>query len=523
MQIIPTTEIVLFPDVGLSPDSSDTRFFASVAEKDSFFNSVTGKTSVTGCTIVRDTENRIRIEKPYRDCINKQYCRWRNPDVLSGKWFYGFITDVKYINAVTTEIGYSIDYVMSYMGAFTLEKCYIERYTPLANEQIGDNLLSEPVSIGDYVEAGTIPIQLTDYSVVIEHTIRDDSTSQSGDLYNGIFTGSKRKVVPLSQITELKGWIEDIVYGTNSVDGIVSMQIVPTQCIQQNPDNEPGVYYSTYAQQYAVNNVPEVFRDNYRPRNKKLYTYPYNLFTVDNSEGTFVEYRYEDFASGNPAFMLNGSYNGTVQLLLSPVNYKGRFTPGSQSEDSLISFEQGLSMSNFPLCSWNSDTFKAYLAQKASYGGVNQFIDIASKTTMSAMLNPGSGIATLGESIFNAIIKDMQDENEFSHKPALLHGATSSNILHSIHRKRYTVTAKQIRPEYAKVIDDFFTIFGYAYKRVEIPNMNRRTGYTYIKTIGCIVHCNAPALFCREIEKRFDNGIRLWTSGTTIGNYDSNY
>ena len=42
--------------------------------------------------------------------------------------------------------------------------------------------------------------------------------------------------------------------------------------------------------------------------------------------------------------------------------------------------------------------------------------------------------------------------------------------------------------EYAKTIDDFFTLYGYAVKKLKKPNIRARRYYTYTKTVDCRIY-----------------------------------
>ena len=81
------------------------------------------------------------------------------------------------------------------------------------------------------------------------------------------------------------------------------------------------------------------------------------------------------------------------------------------------------------------------------------------------------------------------------------------------------VEKAKVQPEIAKTIDDFFTEYGYATKRVKKPNINVRPHWTYTKTIGCNLKGNAPADDLKAIKDIFDNGITFWKNGDEIGNY----
>ena len=72
------------------------------------------------------------------------------------------------------------------------------------------------------------------------------------------------------------------------------------------------------------------------------------------------------------------------------------------------------------------------------------------------------------------------------------------------------------------MIDDYFTMFGYAVRQIGVPNMNARPYFTYVKTVGCTVHGNMPSDHAKQIEQIFDKGVRFWKSVDNIGNYNLN-
>ena len=79
---------------------------------------------------------------------------------------------------------------------------------------------------------------------------------------------------------------------------------------------------------------------------------------------------------------------------------------------------------------------------------------------------------------------------------------------------------KYIKPEFARIIDEYFDMYGYATHRVGVPNRAVRRCYTYVKTIGCSIHGNIPSEDIIEIQNLFNKGIRFWRSTAVFGNYD---
>ena len=71
----------------------------------------------------------------------------------------------------------------------------------------------------------------------------------------------------------------------------------------------------------------------------------------------------------------------------------------------------------------------------------------------------------------------------------------------------------------ARVIDDYFSMFGYSTNRLKKPNRNGRPHWNYVKTIGCNVHGSIPADDLRRICENYDRGITFWKNASEVGNY----
>ncbi len=80
------------------------------------------------------------------------------------------------------------------------------------------------------------------------------------------------------------------------------------------------------------------------------------------------------------------------------------------------------------------------------------------------------------------------------------------------------------RVEFLKIIDDYFTRFGYQINRVKIPNITGRPAFNYIE-IGTgenFAYGEVPANSLDEINKIARSGVTIWHNHNNIGNYDIN-
>lgn len=551
--VIPSTDIQFFDRMNLTPDYTNSLYFATSSERDTYFDSARKTATAASCTYQRENRNFVRVEIPISTIYNCDYMRFRNPS-FENKWFYAFVLEVNYINNITTEVRYQIDPLITWMGTFELQECYIERQHAETDE-IGDNLISEGLPTGEYVfEDIEKTVDTSETSIAVVLSLGTDSGDleggAGGEVVNGIFTGCKT-VFP----------------DTDNADSIAALNTILNSLVSSNQaGNVLGMYMCPRAYTYASTD-PEIPQesfnfskpytnlDGYTPKNKKCFIYPYKMLTVDNGEGQSKDFRYEFFRTvpgdDENTFRLRtvGTHNGCFQLLLYPVGYKkGAF------ENHLT---DTLQMVKWPQCSWNVDGYAAYLAQyNASFlqgigeqtgslvgGMITAGAGLASAGIVGAGAGAGatanggqaatgagysggnamnaaiSGLASTGASfvskniaydITNAQYIPMSDTNI---------GQQAADVIFSTKQKTFLCEFKTITADYAKMIDDYFTMYGYAQKHLGTPNMNARLHFTYVKTDGCIVTGKIPASDKAAIEAIFNNGCRFWKNHALIGDF----
>ena len=99
--------------------------------------------------------------------------------------------------------------------------------------------------------------------------------------------------------------------------------------------------------------------------------------------------------------------------------------------------------------------------------------------------------------------------------PDVMHGTfenTTMNILNGYPAINFV--CKAIRPEYARIIDDYFSMYGYKVARLKSIELHSRTNWNFVKTIGCNVIGNCPSSVIDAVKLMFDNGVTLWHNGT---------
>lgn len=262
---------------------------------------------------------------------------------------------------------------------------------------------------------------------------------------------------------------------------------------------------------------------NYVPKNNKLFTFPYSYLVVSNNVGENITYRFEDssqFDGSQIKFTIEGTYFGVPTGICYPENYKNKAK----------AYEDGLYISSFPPCAWLSDVYKQWWAENKNSiitGTISSAVSsLAGGAVASAVGgNPlglvRGGLAAAGN-IANAIAK-AQDVKALPNQSKGQAQAEGLGI--GLKRVGYSFYVISLKEEFLRIIDNYFSMFGYAYNRLERPEhigVRNRPTWDYIKTIGCNIHGNIPAVANDKLSKIFDSGITFWhykSVGFDYGNY----
>ena len=338
----------------------------------------------------------------------------------------------------------------------------------------------------------------------------------------------------------------------NKADGIVSVTMYPKFFINWSITGD----LATGLVPHTVDSIPAFTGtfDGYKPKNNKLYTAPFCGVYVDNLQGNAANYAYEYFENRKPTFNIVGAVNGNLECASIPLNYKG--LPSN--------FQESLIMGGFPQCAWNVDTFKAWIAQNkyaiaagvastaistaarvgaaVATGGLSEIAaaPAAAGTNVVSFPNAyqpptggGSGGGITGaaingsSNILNDTINLVAQVKTASTQPNHARGQQSSSVFCAMGYQGFHYMPYRIQGQFAKTIDDFFSMYGYKTNRLKVPNRNGRKAWNYVKTCGCNLTGSAPADVTASLVQIYDKGITFWrctdlSAGnpfTRVGNY----
>lgn len=528
--IEPKTDIRLLTGVPLDTTYNHTIRFTDATAQSTYFANKT-KHHLSRQTYQRVQRGYAKVQLSADDCYDCNYMMFRNTSYGS-KWFYAFITGVEYLNDNACYITFVLDVIQTWWFEFTIRDSMVVREHS-ATDEIGDNILPEPVKLGEYVEGshGTGINIMKPLSVVV--AICDNNERTVGGLFEGVFSGCVYYAFECGTQSQMDALKELVIRYTESPDSIVAMWMCPTMFIGTKSDDnkiqatEKGASYDSDETFIKPVDPATTSLNGYKPKNNKLYTYPYNYFQFDNGVDNSLVLRYEFFENLTPRFRIEGTKNTPVKACVFPTHYKGSGENPYRMES--------LNMMDFPLCSWNNDAYKVWLAQntyinkvKMAQTVVNSTVSTVSGMTTSALSGNIAGV--VGEAVnaisqpANEYINQTLNEYSASIQADLFRGTLgNSNLLVAQGENKLFYRRMCIPYEYARSIDTFFTMFGYACNRVKQPNVcsgkGLRPHWNYIQTSGCVARGSVPSPDMQIICKIFDSGITFWENGEEIGNY----
>lgn len=552
--IVPNTIIRLLSGVPLNKDYENTILFDNVTAQTNYFLGKT-KYSFPECTYQRYRPE-ISISGLSADlAMTCNYLMYQNTS-YSSKWFYAFIDSVEYVNDTTCRINFTPDLMQTWAFDYELTDCFIERNHTAKDSFATVSLTSEPVQLGEYVDNSLDSILNNEWAVVVA-SVNVDETDQAitasvvdplaitvgalkpatratrGHLYQGIYSGLtycvfKPEAKPSgSNQSYVDFYIGEIIRDGRS-NSIVAIYVVPRACFGTIPDSglflPDGAVTTDLGKQVAgITTIGQAADslDGYVPKNKKLYSYPFNYMEVTNGSGGSLALRYEMFNDYQaPRLSVRTNVQIPVTLNLCPLNYN-RLTPADPT-DTLPNHDYQIALGDFPQCSWNVDTYEAWAAQNS----INMSSNIAQLLTGSAQSFMGgitaglTNIATAG--IGFAISQALQAHKAMRASDQIKGNTSTGSGAIAQGRQNFYVKRKSINRQYAKIADDYFTMFGYTINALSTPGddiRRHRPHYTYVKTIGCDISGALPAEDMAAINGIFDKGVRFWLNPAEIGNY----
>lgn len=504
--------------VDLSADYEHTYYFGSLSEQTAFFQ---GKTwySLSEYSYQRHTRNSIKVGILCDKLLGANYMMFNN-EAFGTKWFYAFIKDIEYVNNNTSIIYYQIDYMQTYLFDMKLTPCFVERGHTATDEKYSDEMrVSEDIAYGDLLAYGRVFREGNNANNWMYILFATSQVEEAGNMFhntvhNNVFNGLYWSFHPTP---ELIAEVVDAYINAGVENDIIAIFQIP--------------YSFTIGKEafsFQIDNVGTPFQ-GYVPNNNKLYSYPYNRLVMYNNQGQSNELKFENFSNPKlPTFACAGAINPSPSAKMWPTFYAG---VGDN-------FWEGLTIDSFPTCACAGDAFKAWFAQNKAANATSVLagalpLALAGDSLLGGLggvglaaaaspIVPAVGIAAgvaAGASLISKVTGIIAQGQRAAASPSSYHGSLGGDGVNALlGLYDFAFVPYSITRSMAKIIDDYFTRFGYAIKRVQTPQTHVRQKWTYVKTVGCDVGGTLPNDAATAINACFDNGISFWVSS-----FDGNY
>lgn len=523
-------------DTPLNNDYENQLTFADVNSQNTYFNSKI-KFSFSEYTYIRK-DNVIVVGKPIDEIIGCNYLFYKNVG-FTNKIYYCFITNMRYLSEDSTEISIETDVFQTFMFDITYNDCFVDR-EHVNDDTRGKHTYPEDVETGPYIcnqhviddsmnEISELCYILSSSMTYLDDIVNDKGIPNGGGVYNGIYSGTRyyRFDSASDVLNVLK--IYDNHGQSDSINGLF---MAPKILAPLNTEHtqEQMVNFSHEASTYLLPISNQSSLNGYIPKNNKLLCYPYNYLIASNNTGNSCVYEYENFTV-NPGFKVYMALTPGCSIKLVPMNYRGI------DENP----EYSINMGKLPICSYQNDMYTNWLTQNSinilgqnvssdelnlgfsamsalgdylnAFGKLNNMTD---KNFKGNILGAASDVLSGYQSIASALVSKSRHE----HIPAQTSGnLNSGDINTSSNSNCFHFYKMSIKQEYAKIIDSYFSMYGYKVATVKKPNITGRQNWNYIKTIGSNITGNIPQIYIDKINAIFNKGITLWHNKDTMFDY----
>lgn len=495
MLIQPDTFIRLIKNCPLDNTYRHTLYFDSEASQVQYFKNTLQGIPFNKQSYQRFASGVIHVQEKAENLYDCNYLMFQN-SAFGNKYFYAFITEVEYVNNVSSKVYYEIDVLQTWYFNYELGVSFVEREHSVT-DIIGENLVPENLELGEYVSSSDGRFtEVQQLSIVVASTMKIDDEGElnlrPGEMYGRVYSGLYFSVFHADSagVEELKKFIrlDGLLPGGSS---IVSIFMMPTAFVTDTL--LPKSYFKSIAKRYGQFGT-------FTPNNNKLYTYPYNFLYVTNMQGNNAAYPYEFFGEIECTFMLVGDTSCNPGVILIPRAYKGLTS----------NYDESMTLTGFPQCAYTDDAFAAYLSQIASAANVSTLAHNVMQN-IAGTLSPVTtaiGVAGVLARSVGTLLSPRQSK-----------GVSNNATLVAAEALTFEYMNKRITEEFARIIDGYFDVYGYACHKVKKPNISSRPHWNYTKTINCNIIGAIPASDMSKIKHIFDSGITFWKNGSEVGNY----
>lgn len=488
----------------------------------------------------------IYINEPIDNIIGCNYLYYVNKG-FTEKTYYCFITNMEYENENCTKITFETDCFQTWYFDINYHQSFIKR-EHVSDDTIGLHTIPENLDIGDVICEETeelMSLDDGDYEdvtegcyIVVETTFNPAEAPSLQDLsgvtcINGNISGSW--VLAFSFFGGLTSNIDlyiQHVMREKSADVIRNMYIAPKELIDslRTEDKEiRDLVHGTYRFKKILNSTESVTRgkvikaiqnfSGINIKNNKCFCYPYNYMLASNNVGNNIIYKYEDFTIYNNPDIANYPCLFMDYEMALSIGCSIRLIP-REYKNKAKDYNETIPLAKFPTCAWSGDAFTNWLTQNAVNIGTS-ITEIVGGTALGfatggVLSTAGMGVALSGATKTAGLIGEFR---EAKLKPSIEGGSNSGDVNYSSGKNTFIISHMRAKNEYLKIIDEYFSKYGYKVNIIKNINFNSRLNWNYIETEDCNITGDIPQEDLKIIKQMFNNGVTMWHNPSTIFDY----
>lgn len=504
----PVTEIYLCAGIEWKSDYQHCRLFAN---ESSLLSHVISKCPtrdrpyhITDATPISTGQANVKIPEVETRLMNLNYIAFNNRGFVD-RWFFAFITDIVWLSDNSATIKFEMDVFQNCAYRANYYSCYIEQsHIPKANDVRYSNLYPVNIETGESKVRSREQSKFGNWNICFYVTEGTTGAPFGGDVSNNVYRTGTLWSCALGDYERANSLVAEYTEA-NKKDALLTCFMAPDLCV--------NALQGTSQQVTNVDMPANVF-DGYVPKNEKVYSYPWVYVMADNNEGKTGIYQFEYSGGADPnriAFQSFGIIATLPAVYTAPLNYKG--ASPNQSE--------AMINNGFPLCAWSTDSFQAWIAQNKgslALGAVGTLAKMGAGAVGVATGNVGGGARAFASS-FQDIGSQVAQIYDKEREPRQAHGKfLSENVNAALGLSRVDYYVMSCSGQFAKIADDYFTMFGYPIREIQTPNLNARPYWNYIKTVGANFTGDFQPDMIKKFNDIFDHGVTIWHVND-IGNY----
>ena len=464
------------------------------------------------------------------------YCMYNN----GNKWYYNFITQIEYLNENTTAIHLDRDVFQTWMFDYDKTACFVER-EHVADDSRYAHTIPEPNMPIEYTyqlasahvySPDSVIVQTTEYPHYLTQTVEAiSSDAVTGGEYHGAYSASKFLVFRVSQQSgrdALAKFMKSInaAGAAEAITNIIAVDndffgdgdVIPLKYDGAGyipPDNYM-MKTDTPAPAIEEYIAAPTTLDGYKPRNNKLFSYPFTNAEIGDFTGKTMDALFELSRDDdhNINIYMRAPISTNMQGLIRLKDYYSSVGSGFSTDVFTIDLSVKLP--------WTYDTFANWAGQNVLANAMN--ILGSAFALGSSLASPGTAAASgavralgAGQAVTD-VAGSLGTMATMAQQPNKAMGNINGDVRLGTTTWGWFTRVKVPRNEYARIWDDFFDMFGYEVDRIKVPEFASRPNWNYVKTSNCPYNGNVNADDMARIQNIYNSGVTLWHTWD-VGNY----